>query len=82
MIRYARFIALAAFLTLGIGGTWAFAGEPAPLRAKGKEGDDRTEGRRRKQKGREEGDGRQVAPCGTRAIPRPAFCFVLLTTVV
>jgi hypothetical protein len=36
MIRYARFIALAAFLTLGIGGTWAFAGEPAPSEQKEK----------------------------------------------
>jgi H+/gluconate symporter-like permease len=36
MIRYASFIALAALLTFGIGGTWSFAGEPAPSEQKEK----------------------------------------------
>jgi hypothetical protein len=34
MTRYASFIALAAFLTFGIGTAMSFAGEPAPAEQK------------------------------------------------
>jgi hypothetical protein len=38
MTRYASFIALAAFLTFGIGTALSFAGEPAPAEQKEKKG--------------------------------------------
>jgi len=38
MTRYASFIALAAFLTFGIGTAVSFAGEPAPVEQKEKKG--------------------------------------------
>jgi hypothetical protein len=38
MTRYASFIALAAFLTFGIGTAVSFAGEPAPAEQKEKKG--------------------------------------------
>lgn len=36
MIRYASFLALAAFLTFGIGTAVSFAGDPAPAEQKDK----------------------------------------------
>ncbi len=36
MIRFARFIALAAFLAFGLGTTVSFANEPAPVEQKDK----------------------------------------------
>lgn len=36
MTRYAQFIALAAFLTFGLGATLSFASEPAPAEQKEK----------------------------------------------
>lgn len=38
MTRYASFIALAAFLTFGIGAAVSYAGEPAPAEQKEKKG--------------------------------------------
>ena len=38
MTRYASFIALAAFLTFGLGTAVSFAGEPAPAEQKEQEG--------------------------------------------
>ena len=38
MTRYASFIALAAFLTFGIGTAVSFAGEPAPAEQKERKG--------------------------------------------
>ena len=38
MTRYASFIALAAFLTFGLGTAVSFAGEPAPAEQKEKKG--------------------------------------------
>ena len=38
MTRYASFIALAAFLTFGIGTALSYAGEPAPAEQKEKKG--------------------------------------------
>jgi hypothetical protein len=38
MTRYASVIALAAFLTFGIGAAVSFAGEPAPAEQKDKKG--------------------------------------------
>ena len=38
MTRYASFIALAAFLTFGIGTAVSFAGEPGPAEQKDKKG--------------------------------------------
>ena len=38
MIRYASFIALAAFLTFGVGTAVSFAGDPPPAEQKEKKG--------------------------------------------
>jgi hypothetical protein len=52
MTRYASFIALAAFLTFGIGTVVSFAGEPAP--AEQKEKKDMTNGKADDEKKKDE----------------------------
>jgi len=54
MTRYASFLALAAFLTFGVGTAVSFAGEPAP--AEQKEKKDMTSGKAEDDKKKDMGD--------------------------
>ena len=73
MTRYASFIALAAFLTFGIGTALSFAGEPTPSEQKEK---DMTSPKADEKKKDEKKDmERQVTPRGAQVSCVPLFLF-------